>query len=639
MAVVSKNQTEQQTPRIEDSTTGKTCHQCRQKRTDLVGSCVTKKKDRTCPIKLCTKCILNRYGEKAEEVALKNDWICPKCRGNCNCSCCMKKRGQKPTGILVHTAKKTGFSSVSELLKTSGSDKYFYTKKVKPAGVVVPSPLKFDQENSIEQKQVSIKKSRKTKREELKDLNNGCNDENAVVKKSSSKKIKISDSVHETQVTKKVVEGIKKKTTAKDIKESNVAEKTKRIKPALKKKEEDQVEVKLPQGNSSISVSKEKNVADKIKRIKPARKRKEEDQVDVKLPQGNSSISVSKENNVADKIKRIKPARKRKLEDQVEVKLPQGNSSITVSGIDLAPEDVGNVFQFLEFCSAFGKALDLTKGQAECVIREMLSGRSKRRQQYSTLTQMIIQLLTVILEDRGETSVCLTSTDASWFTAIGECLSESEIQLDDFPPEMFKKGLSQYEKLNSSKRLKLLNFLCDETLGTSVMRNCIDSQNLESVERKKETKEKINAAKEKEKELKQKLQDELAQAVKAKNGIPLLITERDAIVSRINAETKEVYSEMQNAIDMLSKKSQGSDDAVRTNPVELDDNGLIFWRLKSCNDEQNMLLQDLGSWTDARPHEKWVSFSSEQKPEIEKYISFIRMKRLRAQKNANTIIT
>ncbi|BAB10159.1 unnamed protein product [Arabidopsis thaliana] len=544
MAVVSKNQTQQQTPnpgggvsRIEDSTNGKTCHQCRQKRTDLVGSCVTKKKDKTCPIKLCTKCILNRYGENAQEVALKKDWICPKCRGNCNCSYCMKKRGQKPTGILVHTAKKTGFSSVSELLKTSGSDKYFYTKKVKP-------------ENSIEQKHVSIKKSRKTKREELKDINNGCSNENVVVKKSNPKKIKLSDSVHATtEVIKKVLaEGKKKKTTAKGIKENNVAEKIKRIKPALKKKEE----------------------------------------------------------------------------DQVEIKIPQGNISITVSGIDLAPEDAGNVFQFLEFCSAFGKALDLRKGQAECVIREMLSGRSKRRQQYSTLTQMIIQLLTVILEDRGETSVCLSATDPSWFTTIGECLSESEVKLDDFPPEMFEKGISQYEKLNSSKRLKLLNFLCDETLGTLVMRNCIDSQNIESVERKKEAKEKINAAKDKEKQLKQKLQDELAQAVKAKNGIPLLITEHDAIVSRINAETQEVYSEMQNAIDMLSKKSQGSDDAVRTNPVELDDNGLIFWRLKSYNDEQNILLQDLGSWNEVCPHEKWFSFSSEQKPEIEKYISFIR---------------
>ncbi|KAG7548455.1 DDT domain [Arabidopsis suecica] len=612
MAVVSKNQTQQQTPnpgirvvepRIEDSTIGKTCHQCRQKRTDLVGSCVTKKKDKTCPIKLCTKCILNRYGENAEEVALKKDWICPKCRGNCNCSYCMKKRGQKPTGILVHTAKKTGFSSVSELLKTSGSDKYFYTKKVKPEGGVVASPLKLDQENSVEQKHVRIKKSRKTKREELKDLNNGCSDENAVVKESSPKKIKISDSVHATEVTKKVlVEGKKKKTTTKDIKENNIAGK--------------------------IKISDSVHATEVTKKVLAEGKKKKTTAKDIK------------ENNVAVKIKKIKPALKKKEEDQVEVKLPQGNSSITVSGIDLAPEDAGNVFQFLEFCSAFGKALDLRKGQAECVIREMLSGRSKRRQQYSTLTQMIIQLLTVILEDKGETSVCLSATDASWFTTIGECLSESEVKLDDFPPEMFEKGISQYEKLNSSKRLKLLNFLCDETLGTSVMRNCIDSQNIESVERKKEAKEKIIAAKDKEKQLKQKLQDELAQAVKEKNGIPLLITERDAIVSRINAETKEVYSEMQNAIDMLSKKSQGSDDAVRTNPVELDDNGLIFWRLKSYyNDEQNILLQDLGSWNEVCLHEKWFSFSSEQKPEIEKYISSIRMKRLGAQKNANTIIT
>lgn len=40
-------------------------------------------------------------------------------------------------------------------------------------------------------------------------------------------------------------------------------------------------------------------------------------------------------------------------------------------------------------------------------------------------------------------------------------------------------------------------------------------------------------------------------------------------------------------------ESEGIDDAVRTNPVELDDNGLIFWRLKSYNEEQNILLQGL----------------------------------------------
>lgn len=35
--------------------------QCRQKRNDIVGSCVTKKRDKTCPMKFCPKCLLNRF--------------------------------------------------------------------------------------------------------------------------------------------------------------------------------------------------------------------------------------------------------------------------------------------------------------------------------------------------------------------------------------------------------------------------------------------------------------------------------------------------------------------------------------------------------------------------------------------------
>ncbi|ESQ47181.1 hypothetical protein EUTSA_v10028126mg, partial [Eutrema salsugineum] len=470
MAVESMKQTRETTNRpntaaevrIEGSINGKTCHQCRQRRMDLVGSCVTKKRDKTCPMKFCPKCLLNRYGENAEEVASMNDWVCPKCRGNCNCSLCMKKRGQRPTGILVHTAKATGFSSVSELLKKEGADKFFYKKKVKPEDDVVASLLKLGEETTVVQNHVEVKKSKKSKREELKDVKNGCDEENAAVKKS----------------------------------------KIMRTKPVLKKKEHQSAEVK----KSKITITK------------PVLKKKEHQ---------NAEVQKSK-------IARTKPVLKKKEHQIEEVKLPQGIDSITVSGIDLPPEDAGNVFQFLEFCSAFEKALDLRKGQAVCVIREMLSGRSKRRQQHSTLTQMIIQLLTVILEDRGETSVCLSANDDSWFTAIGECLLESEVQLDYFPPEMFQKGIDAYEKLDSSKRLNLLNFLCDETLGTSVMRNYID----EIVGRKK---------------------------------------------------------------DILS---QGCDDILRIKPVEVDENGFSLWRLKSYNEEPNLLLQDFGSWSEVCPHEK-----------------------------------
>ncbi|KAL6348318.1 hypothetical protein AAG906_005617 [Vitis piasezkii] len=79
-----------------DSVYRKMCHQCR--------------------------CLLNRYGEKAEEVAQLEDWKCPKCRGICNCSFCRKKIGCAPTGILVHKAKATGFSSVSEMLQVMDPD-------------------------------------------------------------------------------------------------------------------------------------------------------------------------------------------------------------------------------------------------------------------------------------------------------------------------------------------------------------------------------------------------------------------------------------------------------------------------------------------------------------------------------------
>ncbi|KAJ7975716.1 Zinc-finger domain of monoamine-oxidase A repressor R1 protein [Quillaja saponaria] len=108
--------------RIYDSVNGKTCHQCRQKTMDFVASCKNQKLDKPCTIKFCHKCLMNRYGEKADTVDLVNDWKCPKCRGICNCSFCMKKRGYKPTGQLVRTAKASGFSSVSEFMDVRGPD-------------------------------------------------------------------------------------------------------------------------------------------------------------------------------------------------------------------------------------------------------------------------------------------------------------------------------------------------------------------------------------------------------------------------------------------------------------------------------------------------------------------------------------
>ncbi|KAH7424968.1 hypothetical protein KP509_11G034500 [Ceratopteris richardii] len=103
--------------RIYDSENGKTCHQCRQKTMDLMASCKNASGSRPCSQHFCSKCLLNRYGEKVTEVSQISLWSCPRCRGVCNCSICLKKQGRVPTGILVHAAKATGCTSVAELLK------------------------------------------------------------------------------------------------------------------------------------------------------------------------------------------------------------------------------------------------------------------------------------------------------------------------------------------------------------------------------------------------------------------------------------------------------------------------------------------------------------------------------------------
>ncbi|XP_057784057.1 uncharacterized protein LOC131001586 isoform X4 [Salvia miltiorrhiza] len=101
---------------VSESGDGVNCHQCRRKTRDITAACKNHRKNKPCLVKICSKCLLNRYGEKVEEVASVEEWICPKCRGICNCSVCMKRRGHQPTGVLINTAKATGYSSVSEML-------------------------------------------------------------------------------------------------------------------------------------------------------------------------------------------------------------------------------------------------------------------------------------------------------------------------------------------------------------------------------------------------------------------------------------------------------------------------------------------------------------------------------------------
>ncbi|CAN6933826.1 unnamed protein product [Brassica oleracea] len=581
--------------RIYDSSNGRCCHQCRQKTMDFVASCKAMKKEKQCPISYCHKCLLNRYGEKAEEVGALIDWRCPKCRGICNCSCCRKKRGQSPTGILTHKAKASGLSSVSELLEVEGHDTFSYQKKKPKLENVSNGDVVAKDSNKAAGKIKKALNKIKTGFPKAKLTNSLYFESDAVAKENNKATSKIKKVLNKTKT------GVPKAKSV-FISLSYVAKENNKVTGKLKK-----------------ALNKTKNGFPKAK------------------PEAASVEAVAKENNkVAGKIKKAKTTNKMKEEEiQIEAKLPNGISLTNVSGIDIPTEETGNVLQFLEFCSAFGKALDLKQGHAKSIVAAVFgSGRNTRRQQYCSVIPMMIQLMELISHDR-DMSLSLSATDSTWFSSLGECLLQSGVLSDVFPPETFKSGVSEYKKMDASARLKLLNFLCDESLSTLKMRNFIENESKESGTKEREAKEKAAAAKEKEKQLRQKIQGDLVKAHMEKKGAPLSMEEHHKVLAQIKAEAKEAYGEMLKA---TSRKRQRCD-AVRTDPILLSDDGLALWKLKCFEEEPKFLLQDVGgTFDDLSPHEKWLAFKPEQKQEIEKYISANRMKMMLAQKNANVEI-
>lgn len=60
-----------------------------------------------------------------------------------------------------------------------------------------------------------------------------------------------------------------------------------------------------------------------------------------------------------------------------------------------------------------------------------------------------------------------TSGKNSWLQALSKCVSNSKCPLNEIPSNCFDCGGDGYHQLDGSKKLKLLNFLCDEALGTT----------------------------------------------------------------------------------------------------------------------------------------------------------------------------
>lgn len=60
-----------------------------------------------------------RYGEHVVEANQNPNWVCPPCRGICNCSLCRQAKGWAPTGALYKRIASLGFKSVAHYLITT----------------------------------------------------------------------------------------------------------------------------------------------------------------------------------------------------------------------------------------------------------------------------------------------------------------------------------------------------------------------------------------------------------------------------------------------------------------------------------------------------------------------------------------
>jgi len=101
--------------KVYDRENGTTCHQCRQKTTDVKTICRSGRCAGGRGL-FCGICLKNRYGEDAR-VALKSaDWWCPPCLDICNCSICRNRIGKGATGPLHWLATEKGFPSVRHYL-------------------------------------------------------------------------------------------------------------------------------------------------------------------------------------------------------------------------------------------------------------------------------------------------------------------------------------------------------------------------------------------------------------------------------------------------------------------------------------------------------------------------------------------
>ncbi|KAJ0962651.1 hypothetical protein J5N97_027773 [Dioscorea zingiberensis] len=225
-----------------------------------------------------------------------------------------------------------------------------------------------------------------------------------------------------------------------------------------------------------------------------------------------------------------------------------------VAGVKLPPDNVGSALQFLEFCLAFSKVLDI-KGQPEIVLQELTRTNRKSLKVHPSIVGLHIKLLSLIQKNMGAGSLVNSKiSTSSWLKALAKCISE-ECHFKELPVECFDKEALKYDTLDSSEKLSILNFLCDKTLDTIDLRSWIDEENTKFQEREKEAEAKAPVPKVK-KDLNQKMNAKVAKVMLCLRERSLVsVSEHDNVISEAETKTKKRHYEMaENLLNKMTSK-------------------------------------------------------------------------------------
>ncbi|KAI3503135.1 hypothetical protein L1887_31571 [Cichorium endivia] len=166
--------------KIYDQVRGKTCHQCRQKTLGHRTHCI---KCNLVQGQFCGDCLYMRYGENVLEAMQNPDWICPACRGICNCSLCRQAKGWAPTGILYRKISSLGYKSVAHyLIQTRRADSN--SEKNEKTENLVKRSLPFSKEDNEDGNVIEIQSSDESRGKNAK-LENSNNPESSDLESES----------------------------------------------------------------------------------------------------------------------------------------------------------------------------------------------------------------------------------------------------------------------------------------------------------------------------------------------------------------------------------------------------------------------------------------------------------------------